>query len=130
MGRKLVIHQYNMLDGQTVNMSSSITSNITNVEQLDKVSIHCSWTAGPAGEFKLEARNGGRGAPNTNINTPISDSWFVLDFGTPLTITGADSEVQILLVECPFTDIRLTYTPSSGSASDLKALLTAKVVGA
>lgn len=118
MGRKHVVHQYNMFAGQaTPNLSGSLTSNISNVEQLDKVSIHCSWSAGPVGEFFLQARNG------------ATDSWFDLDMGSAMTITGADDELQILLNECPFTDIRLRYTPTSGAAV-LTAYLTMKTVGA
>lgn len=128
MGRKQVIHQYSMFEGQTINMSTSQTSNITNVEQLDKVAIHCKWTAGPAGEFKLLARNGGKVAPLNTVK--YTDSWFELNFGSALTITGADSEIQIVLAECPFTEVQLTYTASTGSASDLTAYLTAKTVGA
>jgi hypothetical protein len=130
VGRKNVVHQYNMLDGQTVNMSSSITSNITNVEQFDKCSIHLTWTAGPAGTFKLQARNGGNPATPGLPKAKIDDSWYDLDFGSTMSITGTDSEILIQLMELPFTDIRLVYTASSGSASDLKALLSQKVTGA
>lgn len=128
MGRKSNIQQYNMLDGQTVNMSSSIASNITNVEHLDKASIHLTWTAGPAGEFKVLARNGGKPtAQNLSGSQPkIDDTFYELDFGSAITITGADGQVQIVFNELPFTDIKVTYTASSGAAADLKMLLTAK----
>lgn len=130
MGRKSLIQQYNMLDGQSVNMSGNITSNITNVEHLDKLSIHCSWTAGPVGTFKLQARNGGRYIPQSGISQPkIDDQFYDLDFGASMDIIGSDSEIQIVLTECPFTDIRLVYTATSGSAADLKALISAKTVG-
>ncbi len=121
MGRKSVVHQYNMFEGQTLNMNTNLTSNISNVEHMDKLSIHCSWTAGPAGEFKLFARNGSKAGS--------VDDWYQLDFSQLLTITGSDSEIQILLNECPFTDIQLRYTASSGSATDLVAYLTSKTVG-
>ena len=117
MSRKHVVKQYNMFDGQTPNMSSSLTSNVTNVEQLDSLSIHVKWTAGPVGEFFLQARNGS------------TDSWYNLSFNTALTITGTDDEIQIFVNELPFTDIRLTYSPTSGSSS-LTAYLTMKVYGA
>lgn len=131
MGRKHVVHQYNMFEGQTINMSSSLTSNMSNVEQLDTASIHVTWTAGPAGTFVLEARNGGFPAPNTALpQAKYNDSWYAVDVGSAITITALDSELLILLNELPFTDIRLRYTPSSGAATDLKALFTAKVKGA
>lgn len=131
MARKSVLQQYNMLDGQTVNMSSNITSNITNVEQFDKCSLHLTWTAGPVGSFTVQARNGGKPAANTALPSPkIDDSWYDLDFGSAMSVTGADSELIIQLLELPFTDIRVKWAASSGSASDLKILLTQKVVGA
>lgn len=131
MSRKHVIHQYNMLEGQTVNMSANITSNISNVEQLDKCSIHLTWTAGPVGEFIIEARNGGTPAALTALpKAKYDDSWYVLPVSAAGTITAPDSELLILLNELPFTDIRIKYVATSGSASDLKMLLTAKVVGA
>lgn len=131
MSRKHVIHQYNMFEGQTINMSTNLTSNISNVEQLDKCSIHLTWTAGPVGEFIIEARNGGTPAANTALpKSKYDDSWYVLPVSALGTITGSDSELLILLNELPFTDIRVRYVASSGSAADLKALLTAKVVGA
>lgn len=131
MSRKHVIHQYNMFEGQTINMSGNLTSNISNVEQLDKCSIHLTWTAGPVGEFIIEARNGGNPAPNTALpKSKYNDSWYVLPTSSLGTITGTDSELLILLNELPFTDVRIRYVASSGAAADLKALLTAKVVGA
>lgn len=131
MGRKNVLHQYNMFEGQSVDMANSLTSNISNVEQLDKASIHVTWTAGPVGTFVLEARNGGTPQALTALpKAKYNDSWYVVDVGSAISITGSDSEFLILLNEMPFTDIRLRYTPTSGSATDLKALLTAKVQGA
>jgi hypothetical protein len=109
-------------------MSASNTSVSTNVEQVDKASIHLSWTAGPVGIFKLQSRNGSKSPaqPNTKYN----DTWFDVDFGTTMSISGTDSELLIQLNEMPGTEIRIVYTATSGSASDLKALLTMKAVGA
>lgn len=131
MGRKQVVHQYNMLEDQTVNMSSAITSNITNVEQLDKASIHLTWTAGPVGEFKVQARNGGTPPPKTALpKAKYNDSWYDVDMGGTIAVTGSDSEILLIFNELPFTDIRVVYSPTSGSASDLKILLTSKTIGA
>jgi len=131
MSRKHVIHQYNMLEGQTVNMSGAITSNITNVEQLDKCSIHLSWTAGPVGTFTVQARNGGTPAALTALpKAKYDDTWYDLPMSAVGSITAPDSELLVLLNELPMTDIRILYTATSGAATDLKILLTAKVVGA
>ncbi len=131
MGRKQVIQQYNMLEGQTVNMSSVITSGHTNVEQLDKASIHLTWTAGPIGEFKVQARNGGNPAALTALpKAKYNDSWYDVDMGGTISVLNTQSEILLIFNELPFTDIRITYTPTSGSASDLKILLSSKTVGA
>jgi hypothetical protein len=114
MGRKSLVHGFKMLDA--VAASSAQTSAATNVEQVDKLSIHCLFTNASSGTFIVEARNGSK------------DGWYALDFGVPLTVT-AETNVQIVLNESPFTDIRLTWTPSSASGT-MTASLTMKAVGA
>ena len=123
MSRKNILKPYNMFDGLTVNMSSNLSSNTVVVEGVDKATIHIKWTAGPAGEFRLSARN-------TKFGLQVQDDWYVLDMGAAMSITASDNEMQIILNECPFTEIRLDYVASSGSATDLKAVLTGKVMGA
>ena len=118
MGRKSVVHSYNMFDGQaTPSMDTSLTSNITNVEQIDKISIHCSWVAGPEGTFTVQARNGSK------------DAWYDLAFSPSPLIVAADDSAQFLFLECPFTDIRLLWVPTNAVASELTAKYTSKVVG-
>ena len=114
MGRKSLVHSYKMLDA--VSASASQTSAATNVEQVDKLSIHCLFSAANTGTLVVQARNG------------TSDGWYDLDFGSAMTIT-AETDVQILINECPFTDIRLIWTPSAGSGT-MTARLTMKAVGA
>lgn len=117
MGRKHVVHSHEMFDA--VDISTSQTSSITNVEQLDQATIHINWTGtAPVGEITVEARNGS------------SDSWYELDFGAAaITVSGASGDHQILFSQMPFTDIRLQYTATSGTGS-LTARLTMKTVGA
>jgi len=114
VARKSLVHSYKMLNA--VAAGSNQTSAATNVEQIDKLSIHCLFSAAASGTFVVQARNGS------------SDSWYNLVFGAALTITS-ETDVQILLNECPFTDIRLLWAPSSASGT-LTATLTMKSVGA
>ena len=119
MGRKSVVHSYDMFAEQaTPSMAASLTSNITNVEQIDKISIHCSWAAGPEGSFTVQARNG------------TKDAWYNLEFSSSTAIVAADDSAQFLFLECPFTDIRLLWVPTNLVASTLTAKYTAKVTGA
>lgn len=117
MGRKHVVHSYEMFD--SVDISTNQTSSITNVEQLDQATIHISWTGtSPVGEITVEARNGS------------ADNWYELDFGlAAISISGASGDHQILFREMPFTDIRLKYASTSGTGN-LTARLTMKTVGA
>lgn len=116
MGRKHVVHSYAMFDD--VDISTNQTSSTTNVEQLDQATIHISWTgSSPVGEIIVDARNGS------------ADSWYQLDFGSSIAISGASGDHQILFKEMPFTDIRLRYVFTSGTGS-LTARLTMKSVGA
>jgi hypothetical protein len=113
MARKSLVHSYKMLDQVAAN--SAQTSGPTNVEQIDKVSIHCLFSVASSGTFKVQARNGS------------ADSWYDLNFGAALTVT-TETDVQILINETPFTDIRLLWTPSSASGT-LTATLTMKAIG-
>lgn len=118
MGRKSVVHSYDIFDGLSINMNASWTSNLTNVEQLDKVAYHIKWAEGPTGEFFVDARNG------------KSDPWFVLAFAVPMAILATDNETQIVLLETPFTDIRVRWVPSNAVDTVPTGRLTAKVLGA
>jgi hypothetical protein len=98
-------------------MATDITSREVDVSQLDKATIHCSWAAGPAGEFQVEAQ------------LHDSDSWFVLSSGSAWSVTASDSEAQIVLNEIPFNKIRLKWVADSGSGN-LSAYMHSKNVGA
>lgn len=109
-----------MLQGAAA--SSAQTSAKTNVESMDSASIHIKFSAPNTGIFTVEARNGVYNAHEDSVN------WYALDFGAVLQIT-AESEVQILLKEMPFSEIRLVWTPSAG-AGTMNAYLTMKNYGA
>lgn len=116
MGRKNVVKSYKMIDAG--DLSGNITSNTTNVINLDKASIHLVWSgSSPVGVITVEARNGD------------NDSWYELDFGSAINISGNSGDHQIVFNELPFTSIRVKYAVTSGTGS-IDATITAKVVGA
>ncbi len=116
MSRKNVVSSYSMINAGS--LAGNITSSTTNVLNLDKASIHLSWSgSSPAGTLVVEARNGD------------NDDWYELDFGSTISISGASGDHQIVFNELPFTSIRLVYTRSSGSGS-LDAIITSKTIGA
>lgn len=99
-------------------LSANITSNITNVSNLDKGSIHVSWTgSSPSSTLVVQARNG------------EDASWYELSFGSTISISGNSGNHQLVLEEMPFTDIRIVTTFTSGTGS-LDATITSKTVGA
>lgn len=115
MARKHLIYSFPMIDG-TIN--STTTSPSSKVDQLDKASIDLKWSASTlVATATVEAKNGDQA------------DWRALDFGSAITVSGASGAHEILLVEMPFTDLRLVLTVSAGSG-DLSAVLTSKSVGA
>lgn len=113
--RKNVVRGYKMFDA--VSLATSATSNEVNVINLDKASIYLDWTGSSlSGTLTVEARNDEK------------DTWFELDFGTPISITGASGSHVLIFNELPHNTIRLVFTSTSGSGS-LDAILAAKQVG-
>lgn len=116
MGRKNVVRSFKMIDAG--NLASAITSTVVNVINLDQASIHIEWAGtAPVGTFTVEARNG------------EEDSWYALDMGGAISISGASGDHQLVFNQMPFTDIRLVYAATSGTGS-VDAFISAKVVGA
>lgn len=117
MGRKNVVKSYDMFTQSGGDISAPIVSDVVNVINQDKASIHIVWAgSSPVGEIVVEARNG------------ENDSWYTLDFDT-ITVTGNSGNHQLIFNELPFTDIRLQYGYTSGTGT-ITARLTSKVVGA
>jgi hypothetical protein len=116
LARKNVLKPYKMIDGG--DLSSNITSSTTSVINLDKASISISWSgSSPVGTIEVEARNG------------EADPWTALDFGgSTISISGNSGSHRILLNETPFTDVRVSYTATSGTGT-IDAIITAKQVG-
>jgi len=112
MGRKNVIRGVAMLEAATA--TTNQTSIVVNVINLDKASIFVDWTDA-TGTMTVEAQNGD------------NEPWFVLDFGSPIALTGTGSHV-LIFNELPHNAIRLQYTASSG-AGEIDAVIAAKQVG-
>lgn len=116
MARKNLIPSFKLIDAEA--MDGNITSEVVNVQNMDIASIHLAWSAGstPVGTVTVQARNG------------ASDTWYDLDFGSAISVSGNSGDHQIILSEMPFTDIKVTYTRSSGDGT-LNGYITAKQIG-
>jgi len=121
MGRKNVIKNgYKMLN--EADMSAPTTSNLTEVSNLDKASIHIVWSGtAPIGTLKVESTN-------DDASNPLA-VWREVLFSTAIEVTGDNGDHDLVFNELPFNAIRLVYTPTSGTGV-LNATLSAKVVGA
>lgn len=116
MGRKNVVKSYEMIAAG--DLSGNITSNVVNVINMDKASVHLEWSGtGVDGLFTVEARNG------------EDDSWYTLDFNVNIPLDTDSGDHQILFNELPFTDIRLVYARTGGTGS-VTATISLKVIGA
>ena len=111
MGRKNVVKSYKMIDSG--DMSSSLTSEVVNVLNLDKASIHLQWSgSAPDGTVTVEARNG------------EADSWYTLNMGGDIETSSAEANHQLVFNELPFTDIRLQYAPTGAGSVDVVSIPT------
>lgn len=117
MGRKPLIDSHKMIDAQS--MGASITSGETSTKSLDQGSILVEWSAGstPVGTITVEAKHGDNG------------SWYELDFGQTISISGNSGNHEIVFNSFPFSHLRIKYTRSSGSGT-LSCTISAKAVGA
>jgi len=121
MSKKNVVHAFPMLLNEDA--STSFQSPHTNITNLDKASIHVTWTGSPIGELRIQAAQKKAG------EIVKASDWFDLDFGATIAINALDTNHQIILNELPFTTIRLSYISTSGTGT-ISATITAKQVGA
>lgn len=118
MGRKNVVKSFDIISSDVGDLSDNFTSEIVNVINMDKASVHLEWSGtGVDGEFEIQARNG------------ENDSWYVLDLNTSILVDTDSGDHQIVFNELPFTDIRLSYTSNAGTGT-LTGKISLKVVGA
>lgn len=113
---KRIVPGFKMWDATS--MAATSTSTSTNVQNLDKASIFVEWTGtSPVGTITVQARNSASG------------TWYDLDFGAAITVSGNTGSHSIVFNELPFTDIQLVYTRTSGTGS-ITATYVSKVTGA
>lgn len=125
MGSKKVLPSYqiipnpgNPLAPNTPPVSGSmtgttvITSNPTNIQNLDNIGLQIAWTGTPVGTLEIQCSIDG-------VN------YDALSFGPPITQpAGTAARFLVNLTELPYPWIRVQYTNASGSGS-----LTAFICG-
>jgi hypothetical protein len=99
-------------------VSTTQDSDTLNLGQTDKASVHLTWTgSSPDITVTVKARNGN------------ADTFRTLNMGGTIAISGASGEHELIFNELPFTELKLTFTRASGSAT-ITANFTSKSVGA
>jgi hypothetical protein len=119
MSRRFVV-KYTAFDALPA--AVSVTSIVTNVENTDSCSYHIQFANPASGTFKVQAKNADLRTDQAAL------AWYDLNFGASLTIT-AEIDVQIVLNELPFKEMRLVWMPSSATGT-MSAYLLMKVKGA
>ena len=110
-------------------MSSSLQSAATNVSYLDVATIRLNCTSTDAlGTVKIQAKQ----IDKQNMPEAVSD-WFDVEglsaISIDMTAQSPDSSHQIIFNQLPFTDIRVVYTPTSGTGTLDSVKISAKQVG-
>ena len=100
MGAKKILPAYHLISNG--DMSTTITSNITNITNLDNIGIEWAWTGTPTGTFQILASISGQ-------------NFIPLSFSDPLPTTSGSAGVWFTdLGLVSFYQIQIVYTPTSG----------------
>lgn len=106
-------------------MSGNITSDPTNIQFLDNVSMQLNFTGTPTGTFTVQ------GSLDYQQTSPFAKAaignWIDLTLSPSPAATGSASQILLDLNQLSFPWIRVKYTRSSGSGT-LNAYISAKAV--
>jgi hypothetical protein len=126
MASRPILKPYQLVTNQS--MTSTFTSNPTNIEQLSLLSYDISWTGTPNGTFSVQVSNTYVPAASSPGNLPVNaGNWTTLTLSTLPTATGAPGNGGIDIAATGFTWCRLVYTPSS-STGTLSVTVSGKVL--
>lgn len=114
MARKHVLKKHQVVTAG--DMSSDVTSDPTNIENLDHIAYQAVWTGTPTGSVTIEG-------------TVDGDTWTTITLDTTISAAGSADDALIVLNNLPFVSIRLKYTASSGSGT-LNVNISGKTGGA
>jgi hypothetical protein len=104
-------------------MTSTVTSLPTNLQQLDGVSYDISWTGSPVGTFSVQISNTYQQNPDGSVAN--AGDWNNIVLSTTPTASGSPGSAFINAALLRGLWVRLQYTPSS-SDGILNAVMYAK----
>lgn len=120
MGRKNVVLPFKLFDA--VNMATAThTSVVTDTLYLDNIGLFVNWSGGTAdGELIVEVSNDKDASPS---------NWTTLDFGNPISLTGASGSHIVNINQVPFAKMRIRYVEDGTATGNLTVTLVSKQVG-
>lgn len=119
MAKRGIIPPYRVFNAADLSGNLTQAAPFTTIDSIDKVGMILEWAgASPVGEFLIDVSYL---IPGTTSFT----AWQVLDFGSPIAITGNSGSHSISIQDPPFERMRLRYVRTSGTGT-----LTATVFGA
>lgn len=132
-GRKSNLKKFqNIIAGDM--SASSITSTVSNIEQLDNIGLQLSWTDAPVGSFQIQVSIDHAQDINGNVTVPGSWTPLVVSYLSGGTLsqatsisTSVGSPIYVDLTQLSAPWIRVVYTRTSGTGT-LSGFITAKMV--
>jgi len=123
MARKSVLEPYKIIDAAS--LGTNYTSGVTSIKNLDNIWIELEWTGtAPSGTITVEVAS--EYPKESNQYTQFK----ALDFGLPITISGASGTHAININQAPMASVlRLKYAYVGGTGT-INAYISGKVVGA
>lgn len=106
-------------------MSASITSLATNIQQVDNVGIQLNFTGSPTGTFSVQVS--ADHTEDVNKNVIVAGHWESLTLSPTPTASGTSGDIYIDLNQLSAPWVRIVYTRSSGTGS-LDAYVTGKAI--
>lgn len=97
------------------NMTSSITSAVTEIENQDNIGIQMVWTGAPVGVFDVQISMTFKEDAFGNITNP--GTWTSIPLSPSISASGSPDNAYIDLNQLSATYIRVVYTRGSGSGT-------------
>lgn len=113
MSAKSVINPFKVVDAQS--MTTEVISLPTAITSQDNVAYQVTYSGSPTGSFNVEA-------------TLDGTTWSTLVFSPAMTAANSASPFLININQVPYAQLRLKYTPSSGTGT-MTAIVMAKRLG-
>src|SRR5271166_2510462 len=113
MSAKTILKPYQVVSNG--NMSTTITSNPTNVQMIDNAGYSLAWTGVPVGTFSFQCSADYTPGTYPSDYPANPGTWTTMTLSANITASGSpdNAYVDLTLLSAPW--IRVQYVPSSGT---------------